>query len=72
MISELKEKINGLNKVVDRYQKGGYSEAEFKKALNEKIENTFSQEALEENSCGNPHNNGDESCFECEVIKTNI
>lgn len=72
MISELKQKIRNLNKVVDRYQKGKYSEREFKKALNEQMEREFMGESLEESICGNPHNNGDESCLECEIVKNNI
>ena len=72
MISELKEKINNLNKVVDRYQKGNYSERQFKEALSEQMEKAFMKEASEESICGNPHNNGDESCMECEIVKYNI
>ena len=66
MISELKEKINSLNKVVDHYQQGEYSEGQFKKALSEKTEEVFSKETSEPYPCRNPHNNGeDESdCIE--------
>ena len=72
MISELREKIKGLNEVVDKYQKGNYSEREFKEALNEQMEEAFIKKDSEESICGNPHNNGDESCMECEIVKYNI
>ena len=26
----------------------------------------------EENRCGEPHNNGDEECLECQIIKLNL
>jgi|GEM_PF-4690041 hypothetical protein len=72
MIPELKEKINSLNKIVEGYQKGKYSEDRFKKVLDRRMRETFLEEVFEESSCGNPHNNGDESCMECAILKMNI
>ena len=30
------------------------------------------KEAYEETLCGEPHNNAEESCLECEVMKANV
>lgn len=29
-------------------------------------------ELEQETECGNPHNNGDETCFECQVVKSGV
>jgi hypothetical protein len=72
MISELKEKLNDLNKIVGSYQRGEYSEKQFKNALAKGMDRAFGKQSSEENLCEKPHNNGRENCVECEVIKSNV
>ncbi len=72
MISELKTKLNDLNKIVGSYQRGEYSEEQFKDAIAKGMDRAFGRKSSEENPCEKPHNNGRESCVECEVIKSNV
>ena len=72
MISELREKLNDLNKIVGSYQRGEYSEEQFKDAIAKGIDRAFGNKSSEENLCEQPHNNARENCVECEVIKSNV